>query len=67
MPPEVGETRTEKKFAFLPTKVYDMKSKQYCWIWLEKFFELEVYKIDWASWAASAKWKVEKRFINSQY
>lgn len=61
--PEEGETRTSKSWAIIPTKVFDANSNHYCWIWLEKYYVLEVYKYDWSAWAGNYKWKVEKRFI----
>lgn len=64
-PPKEGERRYRKAFAFLPTKVYDRANSSYEWIWLEQYLSWEEYTIDWSSWSAETRWKVNGRFLNN--
>lgn len=61
--PQDNETKTKVVFAFLPVKVFDLTSKTYCWIWLERYYILEVYRFDWSSWSGSYDWIIEKRYV----
>lgn len=62
--PQIGDTKITKHFAVLPIKVLDNKTKQFVWIWLETYYTLHVYMFDWASWAGTNDWKIDRRYID---